>query len=70
MYDFINEYVDPQINSSLYSYIFKRGNIFSFIDFLTNIFTLHLKHHSVHCGVVYQIILNAIFIQNLFKKNP
>ena len=29
----------PQINSSLFSYIFKRASIFSFIDFLTKIFT-------------------------------
>ena len=29
----------PQINSSLFSYILKRANIFSLIDFLTKIFT-------------------------------
>ena len=39
MYDFMNSSVDPRINSPLFSYIFKRANIFSFIDFLPHIFT-------------------------------
>ena len=41
--------VDPQINSSSFSYIFKRANIFSVIDFHTNIYI----SLSCGCGVFY-----------------
>ena len=54
-YCFMNYSVDPQIHLSLFSFLFKRSNIFSFIDFLTKIL-----HHNVPCGVVY-IKLRLLF---------
>ena len=47
--------VDPQINSSLFSYIFKRANIFSYIDF-----SHKCLHHSVSCGMFYPIKVTII----------
>ena len=39
--------MDPQINSSLFSYIFKRANIFSFIDFPTqNIYITVFQNYA------------------------
>ena len=54
-------------NSSLFSYISLRANIFHLIDF-----PLKYLHHKVSCGVGYQIkvvILNSIFIENLSNDN-
>ena len=59
----MNQSVDPEIKSSLFSYIFNRVNISSITNFLP------LNHKVPHVGVVYQIkviVSNSIFV---IKKN-
>ena len=57
--------MDPQINSSLFSYIFKRANIFSFIHFLTKIFT---SQCFLRCVVSHQGDYSAFHFYNKSLK--